>query len=196
MVAVFLADGFEDVEALSPIDYLRRGGADVVTVAITSSNPLDKRIVESSHNVSMFADVTADDFFNRLGSSLPDGIVFPGGLNGAKNLASSEKLSKLIKDCFAAGKIVSAICASPALVLSPTEVLKGKNWTCYPGMEKEVDPENVEDSEFASGVAFVTDGNLVTGAGPGKSEEFALELVRIFCGEENASQVKQGALCR
>ena len=183
MIAVFLADGFEDIEALSPIDYLRRGGADVVTVAVTSSNPVDKKIVKSSHDVSMFADITLEDFLTNLGSALPDGIVMPGGLNGAKNLAASKEISKLIKDCFSAGKIVSAICASPALVLSPTEILKGKNWTCYPGMENEVCPEDVEDSEYASGVAFVTDGNLVTGAGPGKSEEFALELVRVFCGE-------------
>ncbi len=196
MFAVFLAEGFEEIEALSPVDYLRRAGVEVLTVAVTSLNPVDPRIVKSSHGVSMFADVTIEDFISSLGDSLPDAIFFPGGLPGAKNLAASADVKNLILKCFEKGKYVTAVCASPALVLAPTGILKNKNWTCYPGMEEEVDPEAVEDSTHCSGVPFVTDENLVTGAGPGTAEQFAMELVRIFAGEETAEKIRKGSCLR
>ncbi|MCQ2597276.1 MAG: DJ-1/PfpI family protein [Treponema sp.] len=196
MVAVFLAEGFEELEALSSVDYLRRAKVDVVLVAVTSNNPADPRIVRSSHNVSVIADVTLEDFLGRYENSLPDAIFFPGGLPGATNLAASAEIKKLILDCYEKGKYVTAMCASPALVLAPTGILKGKNWTCYPGMEADVDPEAVEDSTHCSGVPFVTDGNIVTGSGPGTAEQFAMELVRIFAGEETAAKVHDGSVQR
>lgn len=196
MFAAFLAEGFEEVEALTPIDYLRRAGVEVVTVAVTSNDSLDNKIVKSSHGVKMMADVTLEDFMNSCAENLPDGIFFPGGLGGAKNLSQSEIISGLIKNCFEKEKLVSAICASPAMVLSPTGILKGKNWTCYPGMEEDVDPEDVEDSTHASGVPFVTDGNIVTGTAAGASEQFAVELVRIMAGEEAAEKIRKGCVLR
>lgn len=196
MVAVFLAEGFEELEALSSVDYLRRAKVDVVLVAVTSNNPADPRIVRSSHNVSVIADVTLEDFLGSHENSLPDAIFFPGGLPGATNLAASAEIKKLILDCYEKGKYVTAMCASPALVLAPTGILKGKNWTCYPGMEADVDPESVEDSTHCSGVPFVTDGNIVTGSGPGTAEQFAMELVRIFAGEETAAKVHDGSVQR
>lgn len=196
MVAVFLAEGFEELEALSSVDYLRRAKVDVVLVAVTSNNPADPRIVRSSHNVSVIADVTLEDFLGSYENSLPDAIFFPGGLPGATNLAASAEIKKLILDCYEKGKYVTAMCASPALVLAPTGILKGKNWTCYPGMEADVDPEAVEDSTHCSGVPFVTDGNIVTGSGPGTAEQFAMELVRIFAGEETAAKVHDGSVQR
>lgn len=196
MVAVFLAEGFEELEALSSVDYLRRAKVDVVLVAVTSNNPADPRIVRSSHNVSVIADVTLEDFLGSHENSLPDAIFFPGGLPGATNLAASAEIKKLILDCYEKGKYVTAMCASPALVLAPTGILKGKNWTCYPGMEADVDPEAVEDSTHCSGVPFVTDGNIVTGSGPGTAEQFAMELVRIFAGEETAAKVHDGSVQR
>lgn len=196
MVAVFLAEGFEELEALSSVDYLRRAKVDVVLVAVTSNNPADPRIVRSSHNVSVIADVTLEDFLGSHENSLPDAIFFPGGLPGATNLAASAEIKKLILDCYEKDKYVTAMCASPALVLAPTGILKGKNWTCYPGMEADVDPEAVEDSTHCSGVPFVTDGNIVTGSGPGTAEQFAMELVRIFAGEETAAKVHDGSVQR
>lgn len=196
MVAVFLAEGFEEIEALSPVDYLRRAGVDVSLVAVTSNNPSDPRLVKSSHNVSILADVTMEDFLSSLAGSLPDGIYCPGGLGGAKNLSESKELAELIVKCFEAGRIVCAVCASPAMVLSLTGILKGKNWTCYPGMENDVDPELVEDSTHCSGVPFVTDGNLVTGSGPGTAEQTAIQLVRIFKGDETAEKIRQGSCLR
>ena len=196
MIAVFLAEGFEEIEALSPVDYLRRANVDVTLVAVTSNNPVDPRIVKSSHGVSVFADKTLEDFLSGLNGSLPDAVFFPGGLPGATNLAASSDLKNLILKCFAANKYVTACCASPALVLAPAGILKGKNWTCYPGMENDVDPEMVEDSEHCSGVPFVTDGNIVTGSGPGTAELFAMELVRIFAGEEKAESIRIGSCQR
>ncbi|MCQ2572603.1 MAG: DJ-1/PfpI family protein [Treponema sp.] len=200
MVAVFLADGFEEIEALSSVDYLRRAKVDVRLVAVTSKNPIDPRMVKSSHDVTILADITLEDFLSSINinekDSLPDALFFPGGLPGATNLAASEDLKQLILSCFENGKYVTAMCASPALVLAPTGILKGKNWTCYPGMEEDVDPETVEDSTHASGVPFVTDGKLVTGAGPGTAEQFAMELVRIFAGEETAEKIRKGSCLR
>lgn len=196
MVAVFLAEGFEEIEALSPVDYLRRAGVEVVLVAVTSNNPMDPRIVKSSHNVSILADMTFEDFQASLNDSLPDGIYCPGGLPGATNLAASKDLAKLIVSCYENGKIVAAVCASPALVLAPAGILKNKEWTCYPGMEEDVDPEQVEDSTHCSNVPFVTDGNLVTGSGPGTAEQTAMELVRIFAGEETAAKIRKGSCLR
>lgn len=196
MVAVFLAEGFEEIEALSPVDYLRRAGVEVVLVAVTSNNLMDPRIVKSSHNVSILADMTFEDFQASLNDSLPDGIYCPGGLPGATNLAASKDLAKLIVSCYENGKIVAAVCASPALVLAPAGILKNKEWTCYPGMEEDVDPEQVEDSTHCSNVPFVTDGNLVTGSGPGTAEQTAMELVRIFAGEETAAKIRKGSCLR
>lgn len=196
MVAVFLADGFEEIEALSPVDYLRRAKVDVTLVAVTSLNPMDPRIVKSSHNVSVVADITLEDFLSSLNGTLPDAIFFPGGLPGAKNLAASADIRSLILECNEQGKYVCACCASPALVLAPSGILKGKNWTCYPGMENDVDPETVEDSEHCSNVPFVTDGNIVTGSGPGTAEQFAMELVTIFAGAETADAIRTGSCLR
>lgn len=196
MVAVFLAEGFEEIEALSPVDYLRRAKVEVTLVAVTSNNPVDPRIVKSSHGVSVLADKTLEDFLSGLNGSLPDAVFFPGGLPGATNLAASSDIKDLILKCFEAKKYVTACCASPALVLAPTGILKGRNWTCYPGMENDVDPEMVEDSEHSSGVPFVSDGNIVTGSGPGTAEQFAMELVRIFAGEETAEAIRKGSCLR
>lgn len=196
-MVVFLADGFEEIEALSPVDYLRRAGVDVITVAVTSSDPQDKKIVKSSHNIRVFADTTLEEFLSSSEGRLPDAVFLPGGGNGAKNLAASKEVAEICKKCFAEGKLVSAICASPAVVLSPLGILKDKNWTCYPGMEEtDVDPENVENSTHCAGVPFVSDGNLVTGAGPGASEQFAMELVRILAGEDIAKKVHDGSVQR
>ena len=126
-VYVFLADGFEDVEALIPIDVLRRGGVDVVTVS-TTEFPL----VESAHGVNIEADIQ----FEQSDYADADLIMLPGGMPGASNLFEHEGVCKVVMNQFASGKKVAAICAAPAVVLAQLGVLDGKKATCYPGFEK------------------------------------------------------------
>lgn len=187
---VFLADGFEEIEALTPVDYLRRAGVEVFTVAVPSKTMNDPYIVISSHDVPVIADLKFEEFQEDFKEDLPDLIFIPGGMPGSSNCARNEELLNFIKKCFENQKQVSSLCAAPALVLSKTGILKGKNWTCYPGMEENVEPEDVEDSTHFENVPFVTDGNLTTGRGPGAAEEFAMELVKILCGQEVADKIK------
>ena len=193
---VFLADGFEEVEALTPVDYLRRAGVEVFTVAVPSSTMNDPYIVMGSHKIPVIADMNFAEFKQEFETELPDLVFAPGGMNGSKNLAANEEVLSFIKKCSEGSKQVAAICAAPALVLSKTGILKGKNWTCYPGMEDEVDADDVEDSTSCANVPFVTDGNITTGRGAGAAEEFTMELVKILCGEEVSEKIRQGTCQR
>lgn len=188
--AVFFADGFEDIEAISPVDYLRRAGVDVTTVAVPSATMKDSKIVTSSHNVSMIMDTTLDEYLAEVAKNLPDCVVCPGGSVGAENLSESSELLAHLEKCFNSGKIVAALCASPAVVLGKTKVLDGRKWTCYPGMQTEGNEFYLD--RYVNKV-FITDGNVVTGRGPGASEEFSMELVRILVGEETAKRIHDGA---
>ncbi len=178
--AVFFADGFEDIEALSPVDYLRRGGIEVTTVGVKGKPFNSSMIVTSSHNVPVITDTTLDAYLADL-KELPDCVVCPGGGLGAENLGNTPALLSLLEKCFDAGKLTAALCASPAVVLGKTKILAGKNWTCYPTMEGNAKPEYLSGY---SNKTFITDKNLVTGRGPGASEEFAMELVKILAGPE------------
>jgi len=188
--AVFFADGFEDIEALSPVDYMRRAGIEVITVGVKGV-PFNKSlIVTSSHKVPMIMDMSLQDFLAEYSDKLPDCIVCPGGGLGAQNLSECKELLSYIEKCNSAGKLVTAICASPAVVFGKTKVLEGKKWTCYPGMENEAKAEYLDGY---SNKVFITDGNLVTSRGPGASEEFAMEIVRILAGQETHDRIHEGA---
>ena len=191
--AIFFADGFEDIEALSPVDYMRRAGIEVITVGVKGT-PFNKTlIVTSSHNVPMIMDMSMQDFLSEYGTNLPDCIVCPGGGKGAVNLSECKELLDYIEKCNLEGKLVTAICASPAVVLGKTNVLKNKKWTCYPGMEGEANPA------FTGGYSdkiFVHDGNLITSRGAGAAEEFAMEIVRTLAGEEMYTKVKTATVQR
>ena len=184
MVYVFLADGFEDIEALAPIDILRRANVDVKTVGVTGIE------VTSSHGVTVKADMSVSDI--KLDSDLAL-IVLPGGMPGTLNLEASVGVQKAIDFCAANDKYIAAICAAPAVVLGKTKIPAGKKWTCYPGMEGE---SKAEYQNGYSNKVFVTDGNLVTSRGPGAAEEFAMELVRILAGEEVFKKVHDSAQMR
>ena len=112
---------------------------------------------------------------------------------GASNISASNSAVALLEEMYKAGKLVCAICASPALVLSKTSALEGKDWTCYPGMEGNA-------AAFASGYRsdrpFVHDGNVITGRGPGAAEEFSLEIVRTLCGQSVYEKIRKAALLR
>ena len=192
----FLADGFEEIEALTVVDYLRRGGVEVFTVAVPAKTMNDPYIVTSSHDVPVIADLKFEEFLEDFKDERPDLVFVPGGMPGSSNCAQCEELLDFVKKCFEEGKHVAALCAAPAVVLSKTEILKEKNWTCYPGMEENVDPDDVEDSTHCENIPFVTDGTVTTGRGPGTAEEFAMELVRILCGEDVKEKIKAGSCQR
>lgn len=147
-VYVFLAEGFEDVEALIPIDVWRRGGLDVVTVSIT-----DFPMVQSAHGVS----IEADTIFEQCDFSDADLLFLPGGMPGASNLYAHEGVCETIKNQHLSGHKVAAICASPAVVLAPLGVLDGKRATCYPGFE-----EALAKGHY-TGALITVDGNVTTG---------------------------------
>lgn len=205
---VFLADGFEEIEALSPVDYLRRSHqVEVTTVAVPSPTMNDPYIVMGSHSIPVIADMNFEEFKANFSddSDLPDLIFCPGGMTGSENLAANEEITAYIKKCAAAGKFVSAICAAPAVVLAKTGVLKGKKWTCYPDMEKNVEQycgkaasvaDVLEESVHCSDNPFETDGNVITSRGAGTAEQFAMELVRLLAGCETAEKIRKGTVQR
>lgn len=205
---VFFADGFEEIEALTPVDYLRRSHqVEVTTVAVPSPTMNDPYIVIGSHNIPVIADMNFDEFKTNFtaDSDLPDLVFFPGGMTGSANLAANAALTEYIKKCSAAGKFVSAICAAPAVVLAKTGVLKGKKWTCYPEMEKNVEQycakeasvsDVMEGSVHCSDKPFVTDGNVITSRGAGAAEQFAMELVRLLTDSETAEKIRVGTVQR
>ena len=202
-VVVFLSEGFEEIEAVTPIDYLRRAGVEVITVAIPASTKVERRssvyltneehAVMASHGVIYIADKTFGEWTAET-KDMVDAIFVPGGMPGAKNVADFAPAIDFIKKMNSAGKLVSAICAAPVVVLAKTGVLRGKKYTCYPEMEKMVD-ESVGATHIPN-VPFVTDGNLITGRGPGAAEEFAMEVVRTLCGDEIAKKVHDSSCQR
>ena len=178
-VYVFLADGFEDVEALIPVDVLRRGGVDVTTVSIS-----DFPLVQSAHGVNMEADI----MFEQGDFSDADLIFLPGGMPGASNLFAHKDVCKAVVDQFAAGKKVAAICASPAVVLAPLGILEGKKATCYPGFESAL----AENNAVYTGALFTVDGNVTTGEGPAAAFPFAYELLAQLVNKQTSDQIAEG----
>ena len=176
-VYVFLADGFEDVEALIPVDVWRRGGLDVVTVSIS-----DFPLVRSAHGVNIEADI----MFEQGDFSDADLIFLPGGMPGASNLFDDKDVCKAVVDQHMAGKKVAAICASPAVVLAPLGVLEGKKATCYPGFE-----QALEDAKYTGDLVTV-DGNVTTGEGPAAAFPFAYELLAQLVDKKTSDQIAEG----
>ncbi len=205
-VAVFLAPGFEEIEAITVIDYLRRANVHVTTVSVPLDGADDSQItVKASHNVSVLADCTLKDFIDKMDNTEPDAIYFPGGMPGASNLAANQYLFQLTTKMDRKGKLVAAMCASPAVVLAQTGILANRKWTCYPGMENNLAQycgselkamELTENSEHISGVPFVLDNNVLTGRGPGTAEEFAMKFVEILTSSLTAQQIHDGSCQR
>lgn len=178
-VYVFLADGFEDVEALIPVDVWRRGGLDVTTVSIS-----DFPLVNSAHGVNVEADI----MFEQGEFDDADLIFLPGGMPGASNLFAHKGVCKAVVDQYAAGKKVAAICASPAVVLAPLGILEGKKATCYPGFESVL----AENNATYTGNLFTVDGNVTTGEGPAAAFPFAYELLAQLVNKQTADQIAEG----
>ena len=181
---IFLAEGFEEVEAVTPIDYLRRAGVDVTIAA------LGGEMVTGSHGIPVKADTTLGDVAKQ-GEAAPaswDAVVLPGGLPGANNLAASEALGSFVRAMAAAGKWVCAICASPAVVLAPLGLLEGRKFTCYPGMEKTV------SGAHWSGDRVVIDGNVITSRGAGTAGDFAAAIIGRLVSEDAAEKICRSVL--
>ena len=177
-VYVFLADGFEDVEALIPIDVLRRGGVDVTTVSIS-----DFPLVQSAHGVNVEADI----MFEQGDFTDADLLFLPGGMPGASNLFEHKGVCKAIVNQHMAGKKVAAICASPAVVLAPLGILDGKKATCYPGFESVL----AENNATYTGDLVTVDGNVTTGEGPAAAFPFAYELLSQLVNKQTADQIAE-----
>ena len=186
-VIVLLADGFEEVEAITPIDYLRRAGIDVTTLAIGANTN-----VKSARNIDVKADalLTGLSGEGKLSSIDWDGVVVPGGLPGADNLAASNETGTFLMEMVAAGKLVSAICAAPARVLAPLGILTGKNFTCYPGEEEKVlAPDSAIPGAAWKQDRVVVDGNIITSRSAGTAGEFSLAIIAWFLGKEEADNL-------
>lgn len=179
-VFLFLANGFEEIEAVATIDVMRRGGLNVTTVSVSETKE-----VTGAHNVS----VLADALFSETDFSKGDLLVLPGGMPGASNLNSHAGLKTLLTEYNAEGKQLAAICAAP-LVLGGLGILKGKKATCYPSFE----PQLIGAEISAEGV--VVDGNITTGKGPAYAVDFGLSLVAQLQGEDKASEVASGMLLK
>lgn len=167
-VYVFLADGFETVEALAPVDVMRRAGLDVVTVSI-----MGRKDVLSAQNVT----VAADELYENVSFGDADALVLPGGGVGTENLSAHEPLCALLVDACSRGLLVAAICAAP-MVFGRIGILKGKKATCYPGCEGDL-----FDAEYTA-EAVEQDGNIITACGPGASFDFGFAIVKKFCGAD------------
>lgn len=176
---VFFADGFEEIEALSTVDVLRRAGMNVVTVSVH-----DDTLVTGAHGVP----VEADALFEDLDFADAQWLILPGGMPGATNLRNCEPLCDLLLEHYNKGGWVAAICASPTIVFGPLGILKEHEAVCYPGMESTLNCRTMKQ-DFV-----VVSGNVVTGKGPAAASDFALTIVSLSEGEEKAHEVAQGML--
>ena len=183
MIYCFLADGFEEIEALATVDILRRAGVEITTVSMN-----DELTVVGSHNIKVIADMLATDFPSDK-SSL-SGAIYPGGMPGSETLSSGKNTlpNDIARYCVENDILVGAICAAP-IVLGRLGILNNKEATCYPGFENELIGASY------TGKRVTVDGNIVTGRGPGCSVDFALKLVEIIKGKELSSDIRKSMQC-
>lgn len=173
---IFLAPGFEEIEALATVDAMRRAGMKVVEVAVADT----KNVTGATGQT-----VVADSLITEIDPTDAEWIIIPGGQPGADNLHASPKVNEIIKNQFDRGGRIAAICAGPAVVVAPTGILKGKKATCYPGLGDMI--------ESGGGTyvkeAVVIDGNIITSEGPGTTLKFAKAIICASEGEQKASEV-------
>lgn len=180
MVVVFMANGCEEIEALTQVDVLRRAGIETKSVSITT-----EKLIKGAHGIDFMADYTIFDIdFDKV-----EMVVLPGGLVGRNNLMNSKEVVTVCKKFNELGKFVTAICASPS-VLGENNILQGKKATCYPGFE-----EQCHGAEISNAVV-VKDGNIITSRGPATAMDFAIELVKAIAGDSVAEKTAQGLLLR
>ncbi|MBP3395986.1 MAG: DJ-1/PfpI family protein [Clostridia bacterium] len=177
MVYMFLANGFEEIEALCPLDLLRRAGVEVTTVGIGGDS------IRGSHGITVQADIP-DTLYS---DSAPDMLILPGGMPGSKNLDESRIVDAALRVGAKRGAYLAAICAAP-MVLGRRGLLEGKEAICYPGFEGELKGATISEKRV------VRDGNIITGAGMGVALEFGLALVSVLKGEDAARKLRAAVL--
>ncbi len=175
MVYCFLADGFEELEAVAPIDMLKRAGVDVKLVGVTGKN------ITGSHGIAFSTDMSVDEI--TLDDSL-EAVFLPGGMPGTINLEKCERVQQAIDFAADNGKFICAICAAPS-ILGHKGLLNGKQAIAFPGFEKEL------EGAVISTEPVVKDGNIITAKGAGVALEFGLEIVAALKGEEKSREIKK-----
>ena len=178
MVYIFLADGFEEIEALCVLDFLRRAGVETKTVGISG------KTATGSHKIPVICDIEASSL---TGNEDFDMIILPGGLPGATNLDESPLVNKFIEKAVSQDKFIAAICAAP-FILGKRGILGGKRACCYLGFEKELVGATVVDN------GCVRDGKIITARAMGKSHDFALEIIEALCGREVRENLAKSVL--
>jgi len=178
-ILIILAEGFEEIEAATPVDIFRRAGAEVMVAGLGAQE------ITGAHGIIFRTDIRLED----AAAAGYDALVLPGGGNGARNLAASSKVLALIGEFSRRGGIIAAICASPAVVLAPAGILDGKRATCFPGME----------DHFTSATTYVeedvvTDGNIITSRGPGTAAEFSFVLLERIGMSAESSRIREAML--
>lgn len=175
-IAVFFADGCEEIEGLTVVDMLRRAKLDVVGISVNGS-----REVHGSHNITFLADLT----YEEAEMDSFDGAVLPGGVPGTPNLGAHEGVVSTVKKFAEEGKLVAAICAAPS-VLGQNGILGGKRATCHPGWEDKLTGAEVLEENA------VTDGNIITSRGMGTAIDFSLAIIRKLADDGTVEQVRKG----
>lgn len=173
-VYVFIAQGFEEVEALTPIDILRRSGVEVVATSI-----MPTQTVVGAHGVP----VVCDAMFSETDFSDAAALILPGGMPGAKYLAEFAPLSALLKDKANTSCLICAICAAP-MILGINGLLENRRATCYPGFETYL------HGAQTTAALVETDGNIITGKGPGAAASFGFAICERLCGKDVATEIK------
>lgn len=177
---IFLAEGFEEIEALTVVDFLRRAEIEISMVSVTG----DKK-VKGSHQITVLADI----LFEEASFEDADILIFPGGMPGTTNLMKHEGLDKLLREFHKKNKNIAAICAAPS-VLGSKGLLAGKRATCYPGFESKLTGSITADQDV------VVDGNIITSKGPGTAMDFSLALISKLVGKDTAKRIADGGIYR
>lgn len=178
-IILFLADGFEEVEALTVVDYLRRMEIEVDMVSIS-----DDRKVKGAHDIEVLSDKILADIGDIESY---DGLVIPGGMPGASNLRNNDRIIEIVRTMNQEEKLVAAICAGP-IVFERANIIENKKITSYPGFE-----DDLKDGEYIN-QAVVLDGNMITARGPAYAVDFAIEIVRYLLNDSKADELKKDIL--
>lgn len=194
-IFLFIADGFEEVEAITPVDYLRRCGAQVVIVGVGGAT------IKSSRSVTITCDVSLDALIDPSVSgstaSAIDGlaaetalVILPGGLPNSRSLGENTRIRDFVQAVDRHGGLIGAICAAPVLTLGAWNMLDGKKFTCYPGMSEDLPVPPLKE------MRVIQDGNIITACAAGAAEEFAFMLISVLYGAKKLQELKTSIAAR